>query len=266
MGMFDYTPIDIFKYEKRDITHHMMYGLHLGSKVKECFAYLCDKIGVKDVPKDWTRTKWSEGKNYNWLIIKRDAVTFAIRQYGEHYTIFSKREKSGDEYRAKYAIFTFHTDRDKLPKGERDDREHTEDIAKYIDTLLEMAAEDKLYALWNSISFKREAHIDVKCVWSGGDDDVEDIDLFNFACEEIFQKTLELFSVNDMLERVKKVKVGEMFGEYEVIEVRKKVENEYFHGVGIKWKNKREESWQDVYSLTRWHFAALFPQRWNLSK
>lgn len=262
--MFDYSVSDIFSFEKRDITRYMLYDLHLGDKIKDSFKYLCDKLGVKDVPKDWTRVKWSEGKNYHWLILKRDNVTLAIRQYREHYTIFSKREKDGNEWRAKFGIFTFHTDRDKLPKEERDDREHTEDIAKYIDQIFTLIAEDKLHGLWNSLMFKREKHIEVKLVWSGSEDDISDIDLFNFACEEIFQKFLEVFSENDMLEQVKKTKVGDKLGEYTVTEVRKTVKDNYYHGVGINWKSGKEEKWNDVYSLTRWHFANMFPKGFML--
>lgn len=264
MGMFDYTVNDIFSFEKRDVTRHMMYELHLGGKVKDSFKYLCSKLGVKDVPKDWSRVKWSKGKNYHWLILKKDNVTFAIRQYHSHYTIFSKREKGADDWNAKFSIFTFETDLDQLSDREKDTREWTDDLAKYIDQLFEFAAQDKIWALWNNLMFKREKHIKVKCVWSGSEDDISDIDLFNFACEEIFQKFLEVFSENDMLERVKEIRVGQQLGAYTVTSVMKAVKDDYYHGVGIKWKNDREEKWNDVYALTRWHFNEMFPKGFNL--
>lgn len=259
MGMFDYSVSDIFSFEKRDVTRHMLYDLHLGDKIKDAFKYLCTNIGVKDVPKDWSRVKWSEGKNYNWLIIKRDNVTFAIRQYHSHYTIFSKREKGTDDWKAKFSIFTFETDLDQLTDKQRDQREWTDELAKYIDQLFEFAAGDKIWALWNNAMFKREKHIKVKCVWSGSDDDIDNIDMFNFACEEIFQKFLEVFSQNDMLERVKTVKVGDKLGEYTVTSVKKAVKDEYYHGVGISWKSGKEDKWNDVYALTRWYFPQMFP-------
>lgn len=265
--MFDYTVSDIFSFEKRDVTRHMMYDLHLGDKVKDAFNYLQKKIGVQKLPADLSKLKWSKGKNYNWAFVKQDAVTFAFRQYHDHYTIFVKKEKDNNEYRTRYGIFTFHTDRDKLKTDKEMDQRCEDwffDLNKHIKTLFEMAANDRLHLLWNNVSFKREDYIDVKVVWTGSEDDVSDIDLFNFACEEIFQKFLEIFSETDMFEAVSKIRVGQKLGEYEVTSVRKAVKDGYYHAVGISWKNTREEQFNDVYRLTRWHFKEIFPKGFML--
>lgn len=264
--MFDYAVSDIFKFETRDVTSFMMYKLHLGDKIKDSFKYLADKLGVQELPKNLSDLKWSEGKNYNWAFVKHDKVTFGIRQYHNHYTIFSKREKGTDDWNAKFAIYTFHTDREKLTDDQKDERveDWTLDLNKHIKDLFKMAAEDQLWALWNNLMFKRPDYIDVACVWSGGQDDISKIDLFNFACEEIFQKFLEVFSQIDMLEVVKKTKVGDKLGEYTVTAVKKTVKNEYYHDAGISWKSDREEKWNDVYSLTRWYFSEMFPKGFML--
>jgi hypothetical protein len=272
MGMFDYSPIDIFKFEKRDVTNYMLYKLHLGSKIKDCFNYLGSKLGVQELPESLSDLKWSEGKNYDWAFFKKDNVTFGLRQYHEHFTIFTKREKAEDDWNARYSIFTFHANTEKMNEFERAkhereyDEHHTIELQKYIGELIEMAKKNELHALWNDYSFKRSKYIDVKCYWSGGDSDIEDIDGFNYACEEIFNKSLEVFAENDMHEAVKKVKIGDKLGEYTVTGVNKALKDGYYHNVGIKWKSDKKEEFNDVYRLTRWHFALLFPQRWNISK
>lgn len=265
--MFNYSPIDIFKFEKRDVTNFMLYKLHLGSKIKDCFNYLGSKLGVQELPKSLSDLKWSKGKSYNWAFFKKDNVTFALRQYRDHFTIFTKKEKGEDYWNVRYSIFTFHANTDKMTDEQRakhenlSDDHHTIELQKYIAELIDMAKKNELHALWNNYSFKRSEYIDVKCYWSGGDTDIENIDGFNYACEEIFQKALEVFSENDMLEAVKKVKVGDKLGEYTVTSVKKKVEDGYYHAVGIGWKSDKKVEFHDVYSLTRWHFALLFPPK-----
>lgn len=261
MGFWDYSLIDIFKFEKRDVTSHMMYKLHLGSKIRDGFNYLAGKLGVQKLPKSLDKIKWYEGKNYHWAFIQDENVTFGIRQYHNHYTIFVKREKGEDDWKAKYSIFTFHTDRDQLSDKEQDERveDWTFDLNKHIKDLFKMAKEDQLHGLWNNRMFERPDYIKVKNVWNGGEDDVNDIELFIFACEEMFNKFLEVFAQTDMLDHIKKVKKGDKLGNYTVLDVKTKVEDDYYHAVGIKWKSEREEKFEDVYSLTRWHFAEVFP-------
>lgn len=268
--MFDYTPIDIFKFEKRDVTNFMLYKLHLGSKIKDCFNYLGSKLGIQKLPKSLSKLKWSKGKNYDWAFFVKDNVTFGLRQYRDHFTIFTKKEKGDDDWNSKYTIFTFHVNRDKMTDAERDkyenefDDHYTIELQKYIDELIELAKNDHIHSLWNTVTFKRSDYIDVKCYWSGGDSDIDDIDGFNYACEEIFQKSLEVFSENDMFDALKKIKIGDKLGEYTVTGVAKTLKDNYYHNVGLNWKSNKKEEFNDVYRLTRWHFALLFPQRWNL--
>ncbi len=139
------------------------------------------------------------------------------------------------------------------------------DLNKHIKDLFELAAKDQLWSLWNNLMFVRPDYVKVKCSWSGGEDDINNVDDFNFACEEIFHKFSEVFAENDMLEQVKKVKVGDKLGVYTVTAVKKTVKDDYYHDAGISWKNDREEKWNDVYSLTRWYFSEMFPKGFMLN-
>jgi hypothetical protein len=91
--------------------------------------------------------------------------------------------------------------------------------------------------------------------------------MFIFACDELFQRYLEIFSETEMLEKIKTMKVGDKIGDdkypYEVVEIRTEVKDDYYHGVGLVLKQtnftgKTEEKWDDVYSLTRWRYNEVF--------
>ena len=70
---------------------------------------------------------------------------------------------------------------------------------------------------------------------------------------------------NDMIDKIKTIKVGDMLGAYKVTEVNTKVKDGYYHDAGLSLQNtnfKKEKSkWQDVYSLCMFYFRYVFPEK-----
>ncbi len=260
---FDYCLQDIFSFESRDIVTHMMYNMKLGDKFKESFVYLQNKMEIQEF-NSLEKLKWDKGKSYDWAGTKKENVIFIIRKYRSHFTVFYKVEKKNDDYYASYGCFTYHTDKDKLPKELWDvypDNDFIE-LNKSISDIFKLIADGLGGMLWNSASLPRPKYVNIKTIWSGGVESVSSIDEFIYCCEEIFSRYLEIFSKTDMLEKIKEFKVGQILNnKYEIIDIRTDVKNEYYHGVGLTLKgtNGREsEDWKDVYSLTRWYLDDVF--------
>ncbi len=259
----EFNKKDIFKFSARDITMHMYYDLKLCYKFESAFNYLLTKMPIQKLVKDLGKLKWEEGKNYDWAIVQKDNVIFIMRQYGNHFTIFTKIV-SEERYGTKFGCFTFNTDREKLPVGEYDSRcdNNFLDLNRYITSLFDFIGSGNIHSLWNNASLKREEYITIKNVWNGYED-FSSIDDFIFCIEELFSKYLELFAQTDMFEKIKTIKKGDMVGHYEVLSVSTKLENEYYHGVGLKLKGTNgadSESFADVYSLARYYHDSIFPE------
>lgn len=266
-----YKLSELFKFEERDITRHMLYEMHLAKKFKESFNYIKNKLEIQET-KFLSEAKWDEGKNYSWAVFKRDDLYLIIRKYRSHFTIFFKNEnkKSGftdsfeDYCYTKYGCFTYSTDRDKLNDESQDMycENNFIDMDETFEDMLKLLEENKIHSIWNPHSFKRPKHVDVKIAWTGGNEDIASLETFIFACDELFNKHLELFAQTDMLEKIKTFKIGDKLnGYYTVLDIRTDVKNEYFHGVGMELGGTNgpdSKSWEDVYSLTRYYFDAVF--------
>ena len=260
----DYSLLDIFKFEKRDITSHLLYDMKLGEKMKDSFEYLTTKLPIQKLKPDLLKLKWSEGKNYDWCVIKENNVTLIIRTYQSHFTIFFHNDNKEKSYENKYGCFSFNTDKDKLEDKDLDmyyDNPFT-DLNHYIKPIISLIEKGRHHFLWNSYSLKknneeqRPEHIQVKTIWNG---DVTNVNDFIFCCEELFGKYLELFAENDMLEKIKTFKVGELLNnKYKIKSISTKVKDGYYHDAGMSLENSTSE-WNDVYSLTRWYLNDIFP-------
>ena len=253
----------------------LLREMGLSDKFKKSFNYLLSKLPIQTIVDDLSKLKWDEGKSYDWAIIKKDNVHLVIRKYGTHFTVFFKNkykitdnELIDDYFHTKYGCFTFDTDRHKVENYDRYVDYNFLDINNHIDSLIELIAADKIYSLWNSYSFKRPAHIDVKNVWNGGED-ICSIDTFVFGCEELFGKYLELFAQTEMFEKVKTFKVGDRLSAYEITGVSTDLQlktygDPYYHGVGLSMKNTNfpteKESFKDVYCLSRHYYEYVFPK------
>jgi len=270
----EYKLSDLFSFEERDITSHMLYEMKLGYKFKDAFEYLLTRLPIQKLKADLRKLKWDEGKNYDWAIIKDGRVTIIFRQYRLHYTIFFKVDGEGKmaEYNTKYGCLSFHTDTKHLSDDVSDSYcdDNFRDMSRYIKPLIKLLEEDKVHGLWNPLSFKaddeerRPDHIEAKNIWNGGMDDLSSINDFIFCCDELFDKYLELFAKNEMMDRLKTIKVGDMLGVYKVTAVRAATKDEYYHDAGLELKNTNfkdsKPSWADVYSLTRYYLNNVIPE------
>lgn len=270
----EYKLSDLFSFEERDITRHMLYEMKLGYKFKDSFNYLLTKLPVQKLKADLRKLKWDEGKNYDWAIIKDGKVTIIFRQYRLHFTIFFKVDgKENNDWYNKYGCLSFHTDTKHLSDDVSDSYcdDNFRDMNKYIKPLIKELAGGSVHGLWNPLCFKaddeerRPDHIEAKNIWNGGDDDISSINDFIFCCDELFHKYLELFSQNEMLKKLKTIKVGDMLDAYKVTSVNTTVKDDYYHNAGLELQNTNfkdsKPSWCDVYSLTRYYFGYVFPEQ-----
>ncbi len=273
----EYKLSDLFGFEERDITSHMMRELKLGRKFKDSFNYILTKLPIQKLKADLSKLKWDEGKNYDWAIIKDGLVTLIFRKYSDHFTIFFKVEAGPEDdytltYNKGYGCFSFHTNKDKLSDEDSDSRvdDNFLDLNKYIKAIIKLLADGDVHSLWNSYSLKnpdevsRPEYIELKNIWNGGNEDISSINDFIFCCDELFNKYLELFAQTDMMNKIKKIKAGDMLGVYKVVRVNPKTKDSYYHDAGLELKNTNfkdsKPSWADVYSLTRYYLNYVFPE------
>jgi hypothetical protein len=273
--------MEIFKFDKSDITRHIEYELKTLSKFKEPLNYIIkslEKLGnsktITSLKKvDLNKIKEKEGKNYHWSTFTYKNVTLVIRRYGSHLTIFTKviKDKREDSrYSIEYGAFTLNTDFKKF--GDKQD----EMADKYYDkpfTGLNLIIKDLLLLLidkgvhwvWNSVSLKRPDHIKIELAFDGNS--INSLDNFAFCMEEIDNIYLTLFAETTMLKKLKeyKDKTGESLNKrYKVGKVSTEVKDEYYHSAGIELidtMGKESKSFQDIYSLTRYHFEDIFKDK-----
>ena len=225
-------------------------------------------MGTNDVVPDLSTLKWSEGKDYDWVAVKDDNIVLLFRKYRTHFTIFFKNKYkiSGDgddidEYfHTDYGCFTFDTDTDQVSNPDEYVDDNFKDLNLCLKDIITLIKNEKTHNLWNNCVIKREKYVEIKNVWDGGED-ITSIDMLIFACDELFQKYLELFSENDMFEKVKTLKKGDIVGNYKVLEVNLNLKDDYYHGVGLSLQSTNGSdniSFDDVYSLTRWLYNDIF--------
>jgi hypothetical protein len=255
---------DLIKFDKSTIVLNLVYDFKIREKFELGFNYLAKKLKPKNI-KDLSTMKWYEGKNYDWIALKQDGLILLLRKYQSHFTIYVKNtteiETKSNRKRevTKYGCFIFSTDTDMLSDKESEERCENRfiDINKHIKGLADFILSSHTHSLWNNASYKREDYIKIETVWNGGEDIVS-LDNFIFALEELSSKFLEVFSENDMLERIKTIQVGDSSVGYKVLEVFTEVENDYYHGVGLKVEG---HYFMDVYFLTNWCLDKLFTEK-----
>lgn len=255
---------EIFDFSKSTIESYISYDLNLFTKFKSSLNYIISKLPNQRLGKSLGELQWEKGKDYNWAVIKDENLTLLIRQYNRHFTIFLKnRVKVTDDselddlFYTKYGCFTFFTNSDKVENYDLYENNNFFDIDLKINELIEFLKADKLHSIWNTWSFPRPNHIEIKNIWNGGDN-ISSIDKLVFCCEELFSKNLELFAKNEMLEKIKTFKEGDLIGSYVITKVLTEVENDYYHGVGLTLKIRDEERFQDVFSLCMFYYDIVF--------
>lgn len=270
MKKTDFNDEIVFNFEGSDIQSYFNAELRIGRRLKKSFDYVVNKLGVQKLKESLEKLKWHETKNYDWCAVGNETTTFLIRKYRSHFTIYSKHKHKDDEFdffQRNFDIFTYQSNTEMLSAEEHDERVDNPcmDLDQSINQLFEIAGKNELHTIWNTYSFIRPKHVEVKVVING--ESISSYDLLIFACEEISTFGQQLFAENDVLEKIKTLKIGadfsSRFGDYTIVDIRtefpKQYSDPYYHGVGLTLKNKRDskEEFQDVYSLTHWHIEGL---------
>jgi hypothetical protein len=275
--------MEIFNFDKNDLTRYIEYELKTVSKFKEPLNYVIkslEKLGssltIKSLDKavNLSKIKENEGKNYHWSVINYKNVTLVIRRYEQHMTIYTKvvKESIKGYDKSEYGAFSLNTDMDKF--GDK----HDEMMDKYwskpftdlnviIKDLLNMLI-DRTYGVswvWNSAALKRPDHVELKLAFCNNN--ITSLDDFTFCMEEISYMYQKLFAESTMVQKLKEY-VGKtnvkLNDRYKAGEVTTTVKDGYYHAVGmdlIDTMDKNKESFKDVYSLTRYYFEEIFQEK-----
>jgi len=205
----------IFKFDADDIKRHIKYELNLIARIGNSFNFVHETLTRKgfnldlkptdEVDLDKDVIKWNEGKNYNWLGITCGNVKLLIRSYGSHFTIYShfnKKKKFKDvEYSDDlYSAIMFSTNRDKITDDKLSDSYcdyPTKDLNDVLHSLIKMIEEEKVWKLWNNLSFKRPDHCDVDNIFHN--EEIDSVDKLIFCAEELSSEHMGLFAENNMV-------------------------------------------------------------------
>lgn len=262
----------MYNFDKQTVQTIFKYKLDIPTKFKKSFTFLFDLFEKREIDGNVSQLKWYEGKNYNWAAGQKDGVDFLFRKYGEHFMIYFHNTNKKHEYEIfddKYGCIFFDTDSDKLASPKDYDAYSDNnyiDIDKYINQLVQFILDGRVWALWNDISFPREKHVDVSCVWINEEQGIYNFDNFILALEELFDKHEQKFAETQMFEKIKQLKVGDVLKNGKVVksisvEPSKNWNGEiYYHSVGITFEGDKE-TFKDVYSLTRWDYDLFFDDK-----
>ncbi len=272
--------MEIFKFDKEDITRHIEYELKTLSKFREPLKYVAkgliklkNSLVIKSLDKfNLNKVKENEGKNYYWSVFVYGTVTLVVRRYQHHLTIFTKVVKADDSRpRVEYGAFTLNTEFEKF--GDKHDemmdkyynKPFTDLSVIYKDLVNLLLEKDRgIHWVWNSASLKRPDNVKIELIFS--ENSIHSIDNFVFCMEELSQIYLELFSETTMVQKLNELQTGECLlnTRYKIGKITTTVKDDYYHAVGLEiidTLNKNEKRFQDVYSLTRWHFEDIFENK-----
>lgn len=264
----------IIKFDDNDAERHFVRHHKIVTRVKYAMNYLLNHLPINELDEnnsfDFENLKFDEGKNYNWYFLNKKNLTILVRQYRGHFTFFtlSKRDKDAeinfDDYFSKLGIFTIHNESSLMDDATSD--AHCDNPFLTLETLLPQLVEilDKgsVHSIWNDLCFERPKYTKVKIALTG-EDSVSSLDTLNFACDEICSMFAEKYAENEVLEKLKTLKVGDDFGKYYTItKINTEVNDGYYHAVGLykqrKEKDDSKPEWADVYSLARYYYDELY--------
>ena len=255
-----------FKFNEDYVKVDFLHDNNIVKKIRYSLDYLIKHLPVNHLKKDnsfnFNKLKFDEGKNYNWYFLTNEKTTILIRQYRTHFTFFVQRNFH-EYFIKKLSVFTITDNFDKMD-GDTNDAycdDNFKSIREYLPELVKKIEENKTHTLWNDHSFKVPKHVDVK-IGMIGSDRVDSLDLVIFACDELFSKYIEVQSENEVLEQIKKYKVGDKLGDsYTITKVKTKLKNDYYHSCGLEFTNDNfpdsEPKWADVYSLASYYSKDL---------
>ncbi len=259
-----------FKFSEQDKKRDFVREEKIEKKIKFCLKYLVKHLPVNKLKKDnsfdFSKLKFYEGKNYKWYFLNNKETTILVRQYSTHFTFFVNH-KHEDDYKSRLSVFTICDNRDKMDgnisDGYLDD--NFQSIQKYLPQLVKLIEDNHVHCLWNPLSFERPDFTDVKIAMNG--ESVIYLDTLLFACDEIFSTYIVTYAQNEVLEEIKKYKVGDTFGNsYVITRVETEFSKDYsdpnYHGVGLEFTNNNfpdsKPRWADVYSIANYYSDDLY--------
>ena len=276
----------VFKFSDGDLKRLIISDLNLNRRMRKSFDYVYDKL--KDlghylkpesyvIPdnEDYIESGlFKKGKSYHWSAIDYDTVRILIRKYSNHLTIFSRLEIEKDGYKdIDYACFELYTDTSieyELNQQGKSDIENYHgdffwcnpfyDYNLLIKDIVEHIREGHVWLLDNNASIPRPKRVKLKPFYHG-EESIDSIDKMVFAAEELAHIHMVLFAENDMVEKLKTLKVGDEIAGKKIVKIKTSLKDKYdnYHSVGLTWVERGDkEKWNDVYSLTHWHVNEIF--------
>lgn len=264
----------VFNFDSEDIKKYIQYDLNLLRKISKSFNYIQNtfkklghflEIDFENFD-DLEKANWRNGKNYDWLSIVNGNIELLIRQYRYHFTIYSKLTIDRDGYTEKqFSCFTFNTNTDLITDKNSYDDSYYEDnyyeLNKHLKAIFEIIRNDDVRMISNPYTLIRPKHCEVSMIFSG--ESMYSIDKLIFCAEELSNLHIELFSENEMLEKLKDMndRVGLEFDRNSNIDyIKTELKNNYYHdvGIGLIDKNDNKKSFKDVYCLTMYYFTNIF--------
>lgn len=265
----------VFKFEKRDITSVISYKLKLKERISKSINYVSEKLkmlghyqyydNIADC-KTLSEDLFREEKNDKWITLEFENIKLVIRHFRQHFTIFYNSVTiypldNGGEYKEPATgCFEFLINLKKCTRDEHDEVLETsyEIFIEHLPTMIQMLKDNKIHAIWNDLSFKRPKFCDAKTYFKNYE--IDDVDHYIFCAEEISRMHLFLFAENEMYEKLKDLKVGDIFySEVKINRISTKNDNHYYHSAGIEVEDRGRTEFHDVYSLTRWYLQYIFP-------
>jgi len=258
---------EIFKFSEDSFKNDIVYENKLIKKLKYSFDYLLKYLPINTVDDKFSfdDIKIREGKNYDWFFLVKDDIQLLVRQYGGHFTFICINKDKEISYHSRMSVFTINDDRKKMDDKTSD--EHCDNnyltMEEIFPSLLEIIKKDNVHTIWNPLSLVRPEYTEVKIAQIG--ENTHSLDLLLFACDEVFRMNCELFSENEMANKIAEFNVGDMLGDaYKITEVKKDIDEEYFYSTGLSFINTNfpgsKAEWSDIYSLTRYYLEYIFPE------
>lgn len=262
---------DMFGYSNDTEKRSYVIENNILFKLKYSFKYIKDKIPTNSITADGENLKMNEGKNYNWYKFEHKNVTMIVREYGNHKTIYCMVKSKDDERKSSYfdKLHILIMNDENIPTEMADEvhENYNGSMMLLLKPMMDLLSENKTSVFEHRLKDVKPSYTKIEMVYSS-EETVYSLDMLMFACDEIFHIHMCLFSENDVLEKLKTLKVGDKFGGYrEIVSIKTDIKDEYYHAVGLTTKrtdefgmlHEKKDEWMDVYSITRWRLECMFP-------
>lgn len=274
-------------FSKDQLSMLITSELKLDKKIKVSLPYIVEQLkktgnsitldSLDNI--DLNKSKRVEGKNYDWFVVEYENLTFVIRKYRLHFTIYCLKLVDSEIMgkNNKISAFIVHT---KSSKFNLSDSEHDKLMEEYYDNpfldlnvlmkgIVEHYQKNNFHFLSNPSSLPRPKHVEIsnifECDEYFSDMRIVSFDKLVFCVEELDTIHHTLFAENTMLDKLKDMSktfvVGQKFdSQHNIKEICTDLKDDYYNDVGILLEESStgKPNFTDVYSLTRWYYDSIF--------